>query len=156
MRTVPCVAMTLFLVIISNTLFGQDTVATKAIHDRFIGAWRLASLEEPDAEGKIHRSECTGMLVFTADGHISVQVMYQNPQASSNAAPVQYAQGGYEASFGTYRINDERSFRYHVDGALVRTLVGKDFQRVYELSGNKLVIRSPNPKEHWKVTWERY
>ena len=41
---------------------------------------------------------------------MSVQVMYRNPQANSqassqattNAAPVQYAQGGYEASFGTY------------------------------------------------------
>jgi len=39
---------------------------------------------------------------------------------------VQYAQGGYEASFGSYEI-DERAhnFTYHVEGALVRTLSAK-------------------------------
>jgi hypothetical protein len=39
---------------------------------------------------------------------------------------VQYAQGGYEASYGTYKINeDDHTFTYHVDGALVRSLIGK-------------------------------
>jgi len=34
---------------------------------------------------------------------------------------VQYAQGGYEASFGTYEIDESaHTFTYHVDGALVR------------------------------------
>ena len=87
---------------------------------------------------------------------MSVQVMYRNAQTGSSAAPVQYAQGGYEASFGTYQIDDAHSFTFHVDGALVRTLVGKDLKRVFELSGNQLTVRSPDPNEHWRVVWERY
>jgi|SRR5579863_859841 len=122
---------------------------------RFVGAWRLAWLEEPAADGKIHRADCTGLLVYTRDGHMSVQVMYKNAQAASGAAPVHYERGGYEASFGRYDVNDAHTFTYHVEGALVRSLVGRDLPRVYEFSGNQLIVKSPDPKEHWRVAWER-
>jgi hypothetical protein len=125
--------------------------------DRFTGAWRLAWLEEPDADGKVHRVDCTGMLAFTGDGHISVQVMYRSPQTGGQGGPVQYAQGGYEASFGTYTIDEAtHTFTFHVDGAMVRSLIGKDLPRAYELSGNELVVKSTNPNEHWRVAWEHY
>jgi hypothetical protein len=144
------------------TLSGsQDRDGNESIRGQFVGAWRLASLEEEGADGKIHRADCTGLLVYTRDGHMSVQVMYRNPQANSragiNAAPVQYAQGGYEASFGRYEI-DERahSFTYHVEGSLVRTLIGKDLTRVYEFSGKELFVRPSSPNEHWRVAWEHY
>jgi hypothetical protein len=127
-----------------------------SIRDRFVGAWRLAWLEEAGVDGRLHRADCTGLLVYTRDGHMSVQVMYRNAQSSGNSAPVQYAQGGYEASFGRYEIDDANSFTFHVEGALVRTLVGKELKRVYELSGNQLIVKSPDPHEHWRVAWERY
>src|SRR6185295_6971852 len=105
----------------------QDRDAHDDVRDRFIGAWRLASLDEPGADGAIHRADCTGMLVFTREGRMSVQVMYRSPQAGTSGGPVQYAQGGYEASFGRYEIDaGSRQFTYHVEGALVRNLVGKD------------------------------
>jgi hypothetical protein len=140
-----------------STLSGsQDRDLDKDIRNRFVGAWRLASLEEEGADGKVQRVDCTGMLVYTSDGHMSVQVMYRNPQAGTAAGPVQYAQGGYEASFGRYEI-DERAntFTYHVEGALVRTLIGKDFTRVYEFSSKQLIVKSSSPNEHWRVAWER-
>src|SRR4051794_30364402 len=101
----------------------------------FAGAWRLAWLEQPGADGKPHRVDCTGLLVYTRDGHMSVQVMDREAHAPNLAAPQQYSQGGYEASWGTYKV-DARShtFTFHVEGALVRTLVGKDLPRVYEFS----------------------
>jgi hypothetical protein len=93
---------------------------------------------------------------------MSVQVMYRNPPANpqaatTNAAPVQYAQGGYEASFGSYQINESaHTFTFHVEGALVRTLIGKDLTRVYNFSDKQLIVKSSNPDEHWRVAWERY
>jgi hypothetical protein len=39
---------------------------------------------------------------------------------------------------------------------LVRALIGKHLKRTYELSGNQLFVKSSDPNEHWKVTWERY
>jgi hypothetical protein len=115
----------------------------------------LAWLEEEGADGKIHRADCTGLLVYTRDGHMSVQVMYRNPQTGTNPAPVPYAQGGYEASFGTYQIDEcAHNFTYHVEGALVRTLVGKDLPRAFEFSGKQLIVTSTHPDEHWRVAWE--
>jgi len=140
-----------------TTSMSQDRGVNQNSRDRFIGAWRLAWLEEPGADGKVHTVDCTGLLVYTGDSHMSVQVMYREPQASTPARPVQYAQGGYEASFGTYEI-DERAhtFTYHVDGALVRTLIGKVLTRSYEFSGKHLIVKSSDPSELWRVAWEHY
>lgn len=88
---------------------------------------------------------------------MSVQVMHRDPQAGSPAGPVQYAQGGYEASYGTYEIEEGvHTFTYHVEGALVRTLIGKDLTRLYEFSGKQLIVKSSSPNEHWRVAWEHY
>ncbi len=153
------------------TLSGQSGSSSQSrggidsIRDQFVGAWQLAWLEEQGADGKTHRADCSGLLVYTPDGHMSVQVMYRNSPATSqassqkatNAAPVQYAQGGYEASFGTYEINEDgHTFIYHVDGALVRTLIGKDLSRAFEFSGNQLIVKSTHADEHWRVAWEHY
>ena len=122
-----------------------------------VGAYRLVSLEEPTAGGTLHRADCTGSLVLTREGRMSVQVMYRDGQAATGSAPVQYAQGGYEASFGSFHVDDPgHSFSFHVEGALVRALVGKDLKRVYELSGTQMVVMPPTADEHWRVTWERY
>ncbi|HXX99646.1 MAG TPA: lipocalin-like domain-containing protein [Candidatus Limnocylindrales bacterium] len=140
------------------TLSGRQELAdNQRLQDRFIGAWRLVWLEEPDGNGKIQRADCTGLLVYTRDGHMSVQVMYRNAQTGGQAGPVQYAQGGYEASFGTYQINESaHSFTFHVEGAMVRSLIGKDLARAFELSGKQLIVKSSDPNEHWRVAWERY
>jgi hypothetical protein len=97
------------------------------------------------------------MLVYSRDGHMSVQVMEQDPHAQAPSGPEQYSQGGYEASYGTYQV-DERAhtFIFHVEGALVRTLIGKDLPRAYELSENQLIVKSTRSDEHWRVVWERY
>ena len=134
---------------------GKSQSAANSNREAFAGAWKLASLEEPGADGKLHAADCTGLLVYTRDGHMSVQVMYRNPSPENKTAPVQYAQGGYEASFGKYEIDDDRTFTFHVEGALVRTLVGKDLKRAYELSESRLIVKSSDPSEHWRVVWER-
>ena len=147
----------LFIAAAMTLCDGQDGKVNPGIREQFVGAWRLARLEEPGADGKIHNADSTGLLVFTVDGHISVQVMERNPKAQAVAGPEQYSQGGYEASYGTYQI-DERShtFTFHVEGALVRSLVGKDLPRAFELSGKELIVKSARPDERWRVVWERY
>jgi hypothetical protein len=134
----------------------RDGEVNQSVRERLVGAWRLAWLEEAGADGNVHRADCTGLLVYTRDGHMSVQVMYRDPQAHASGS-TQYAQGGCEASFGTYEV-DERAhtFTFHVEGALVRGLVGKDLTRVFELSGNQMIVKATNPAERWRVAWERY
>jgi hypothetical protein len=152
------ILITTFLVTTALQPSGASEHASKQeFRNRFIGAWRLVWLEEPDTAGSVQKANCTGMLVYTRDGHMSVQVMYRNPQTAVQAGPVQYAQGGYEASFGTYQFDENSdSFIFHVEGAMVRGLIGKDLARAYEFSGNQLIVKSTNPNEHWRVAWEHY
>ena len=66
----------LFVVMTSTTLSGnQERGGNDRLKDRFVGAWRLVSLEAPGSDGKIHQADSTGLFVFTRDGHASVQVM---------------------------------------------------------------------------------
>ena len=141
----------------SSVARSQDRDRNERIRDQFVGAWRLVSLDEPGADGAVHRADGTGMLVFTREGRMSVQVMYRSPQAGTSGGPVQYTQGGYEASFGRYEIDaGSRQFTYHVEGGLVRSLVGKDLTRLFELSGRQMTVKPSSPSEHWRVVWEHY
>lgn len=135
----------------------QDRDKSAGIPDRFVGAWRLVSLEVVDADGKVHRGDSTGMFVFTREGRLAVQVMDRTPEVVPHAGPEQYGQGGYEATFGRFDV-DERThtFTYYVEGSLVRTLVGKALARAYEFKGSQLIVKSANPAERWRAVWEHY
>jgi hypothetical protein len=143
------------LLLVTAVLISAGVAAQTAHHDhtenRLVGAWNLMSLEEPGADGHLHKADCAGMFVFTSDGKASVQVMYRNAQPGSA-----YAQGGYEASYGSYHVDSSSIFTFHIEGALVRTLIGKDLRRAYELVGNRLTVKSTDPNEHWRVVWQRY
>jgi lipocalin-like protein len=145
----------LSLILVSSVAAAQSarnaTDRNTEIENRLIGAWKLISLEEPSGGEQSHKADCAGMFVFTREGKASVQVMYRNAQTGSA-----YAQGGYEASYGSYHIDDSSTFTLHIEGGLVRTLIGKDLKRAYEISGNRLTVKSTDPHEHWKVVWERY
>jgi hypothetical protein len=144
-------------------LFAFMTAASQAQHgasdaDRLVGAWKLVALEQPGPDGTLSRIDCCGMFVFTRDGHASVQVMEHGSRTATAAGrPEQYSQGGYEASYGSYTVDEKTHiFTFHVEGALVPTLVGKDLPRLFELRGNQLIIKSARPDEHWRVIWEHY
>ena len=146
------------LVLLTNGMcVGQDRSGSADIRNKFAGAWRLASLERPGADGKVHRVDCSGLFVFTRDGHVSVQVMERNPEMQGAAGSQQYSAGGYEASWGIYTVDEgNHTFTFQVEGALVRSLIGKDLPRAYEFSGKQLIVKSTRSDEHWRVAWERY
>ena len=125
--------------------------------ERLTGAWHLEHIDSPRENGSASDTpQPIGMLVYTRDGHMSVQLMYP---ASASSLSNEYVRSGYEASFGSYTI-DERThtLTHHVQGSVTGdALVGKDLPRVYTLTGDsRLIIRSANPEEHWSVTWQHY
>jgi hypothetical protein len=134
-----------------------QTGGTRSARERLVGGWRLISMEQQDAGPNARKVECCGLFVFTNDGHLSVQVMRREPEGQGAAASGQYSRGGYEATYGTYAV-DERShtFTFHVEGSLVADLVGKDLPRRYQFSGKQLIVTSTDSNEHWKATWEHY
>jgi hypothetical protein len=125
--------------------------------EMLIGAWHLTRIESPGPDGNSDpMSEPTGMLIYTRDGHMSVQLMYPK---SANAQSNEYVRDGYEASFGSYDVNEAtHTVTHHVQASVTRDLLaGKDLRRVYRFTGDgRLIIKSANPAEHWSVTWEHY
>jgi hypothetical protein len=141
-----------------KAILGCTLVASMALaaggspNRQLVGAWHLAWLEQPGPDGKLHRiTDAKGSLIYTPDGRMSVQVMFASTDGASN----EYAQGGYEGSFGTYEVDaSSHTVTHHVQGANVRALVGKALPRVYDLSNGRLLIKSARPDEHWSVAWE--
>ena len=131
--------------------------ANNSGRNSLIGAWHLVRIDALGLDGKADpASQPNGMLIYTLDGHMSVQLMYPKSASSPNN---EYVQGGYEASFGSYDIDEAKHLiTHHVQGSITRDLlVGKDLPRVYQLTGDgHLIIRSADPREHWSVTWQHY
>jgi len=129
----------------------KDTAPGK---ERLIGAWRLVRIEAPGSDG--NATQPKGMLIYTRDGHMSVQLMY--PRSASTLSN-EYVKDGYEASFGSYDVDEAtHTVTHHVQGSITRDLlVGKNLPRVYQFTEDgHLIIKSSRPDEHWSVTWEHY
>lgn len=124
---------------------------------RLIGAWRLVQIQAPAPDGKImSMAQPKGMLIYTLDGHMSVQLMYPKPASTLSN---EYVKDGYEASFGSYDVSEvTHTITHHVQASITRDLlVGKDLPRIYQFDlDGRLIIKSSRPDEHWSVTWERY
>lgn len=152
----PILCFALMAVVALGGVPAASAAAKRPASDReqLIGAWRLVSMDEPGPDGKVNSIEgLTGTLIYTRDGHMSVQIMYP---PSSSAVSNDYVLNGYEASFGSYDIDEAKhTITHHVQGSITRGLVGKDLTRVYQVTGNRrLIIKSTRPDEHWSVVWE--
>ncbi len=140
---------------------GQSATRPSSEHKsdraRLIGAWHLVRMNVPGPDGRsVTVPQPTGMLIYTADGHMSVQLMY--PEAA-NSQSNEYVVDGYEASFGSYDVDEtSHTVTHHVQGSITRDLlVGKDLPRIYQLTEDgHLILRSARAEEHWSVTWQHY
>ena len=66
----------LLTVAFGAALLGHQDRATSD-RDRFVGAWRLAWMEEPGPDGTlIRRADRKGTLMYTRDGRMSVQIQF--------------------------------------------------------------------------------
>ena len=150
-----------FAMVVAVTAIAQAQSAKAAAHEsareRLIGAWHLAHIESPGPAGKpVNMSQPKGMLTYTRDGHMSVQLMY--PKAANEISD-QYVLNGYEASFGSYDVDEAtHTVTHHVQGSITGDLlVGKDLPRIFQFTKDgRLIIRSARPDEHWFVVWVHY
>jgi hypothetical protein len=117
-----------------------------------VGVWRMTSLQVGSGPGNLQAIPYSGQIVISDAGTMSVQAM--NPDA--NASPTPYTVNGYEAFYGTVAIDDaKKTFVVTVQSSLVRNLIGQKMERVFEESGNQLILMPANPQEGFRVTYER-
>jgi hypothetical protein len=140
----------------STDLTGSQNAPTaQTDRERFVGAWRLAWMEEPRPDGTMARiTDRKGTLMYTTDGRTSVQIQFPDSQSSISN---DYILNGYEASFGTYEVDEKaQTITRRVEGSITRGLVGQSLTRAYRFSDGRLTMRSVRPEERWSTTWERY
>jgi len=158
MKALPCLTLVVFAAL-NGLLWSQSAekkdASSGSAREKLIGAWRLVSLESSGPGGDTNRvTDLKGMLIYTGDGHMSVQLMY--PKSASDLTN-DYVKNGYEASFGSYEVNEQaHTVTHHVQGSITEGLVGKDLPRAFQVSDGRLIIKSTSPDEHWSVTWEHY
>jgi Lipocalin-like domain len=153
MKTAVCVAICMILAAAMPGVSQSD--AKESARDKLIGSWRLAWDEEEGADGKMFRPEQAGVIMYTRDGHMAVQIMLPEGTNSKGSNPVKYDRGSYEAYYGTYDVDEAaHTVTHHVQGALVRSLIGKNLTRVYRFEGKQLILKSSRADEHWTIAWE--
>jgi hypothetical protein len=120
-----------------------------------VGTWHLLRIDSPGSDGTPSQAaQPTGILIYTRDHHVSVQLMYPDVALSN-----EFVHDGYEATFGTYDVDEgKRQLTYHVQGSATRAkLVGKSETLHYEFpDGRHMIIRPTEANQHWSVLWERY
>lgn len=136
----------------------KPSIEHRPDRERLIGAWKLVRIEAPGPDGQpAPIPQPKGMLIYTRDGHMSVQLMY--PRQGVKVPSNEYVQDGYEASFGSYDVDEAtHTVTHHVQGSITRgRLAGKDLPRIYQFTADgHLILRPARRDEHWSVTWAHY
>ena len=118
-----------------------------------IGTWALVSRIDRTAGGERRVEPSLGedpvaLLYYDRGGHFAAQFMKRDRTKPSGAEPSaaaapnnSRAQGGYDAYFGAYTVDDDRgTVTQRLDGALSAENVGQVLTRAMTVSGNTLTI----------------
>ena len=135
------------------------------------GTWRLISRVDVAATGLVHPDPALGsdpiaLLIYDRAGNFSAQFMKRDRSSTPVAGAAgamnnTVAQGGYDAYFGTYVVDDATAVvTQRLLGALGNANVGAVLSRAMSVQGNTLVIRLET--NAWDgipvtrtLTWER-
>jgi hypothetical protein len=116
------------------------------------GTWELLSRIDVSPAGERLTEPSLGedpvaLLIYDRSGHFAAQFMRRDrsvevPDGPTGARNNSRAQGGYDAYFGTYTVDDnENTVTQRLLGALSREHVGAVLTRAMDVQGDKLVIR---------------
>jgi Lipocalin-like domain len=140
---------TLFLVLICLAS-GSASSPPEDLAKKFVGAWRLVSVEgnPPGRPGVYDRP--TGLLMYDSSGHISVQIVvradrkpfapYTKGLLSATLDEKAAAFDSYAAYFGTYAVDAKAgTVTHHLENNLVPGRQGTDNVRRFEFPSRTLL-----------------
>jgi hypothetical protein len=116
------------------------------------GTWQLLSRIDVAASGERRHEPALGedplaLLIYDRGGNFAAQFMRRDrsvdvPDGPRGAANNSRARAGYDAYFGTYTTDDEKScVTQTLTGALSREHVGAVLTRAMQVQGDTLVIK---------------
>ena len=123
-----------------------------ALSSQLPGTWELVSRVDVTDSGERRPEPSLGedpiaLLIYDRSGHFAAQFMKRDRSVSVPDGPAaaqnnSRAQGGYDAYFGTYTVDDEHgTVTQRLLGALSKENVGAVLTRGMSVVGDKLVIR---------------
>lgn len=122
-----------------------------ALSEALPGTWQLVSRIDISVSGERRVEPSLGedplaLLIYDRSGNFAAQFMRRDrsvdvPDGPSGARNNSQAQGGYDAYFGTYTIDEEKgTVTQCLVGALSREHVGAILTRAMHVRGDTLVI----------------
>ena len=123
--------------------------------DKFVGVWRLVSIEYRSDDGAIVESpygtEPEGTIMYDSLGNMAAQIGKRDrPRFSAadrmagSAEEKKTAFESYIAYFGRYRVDErERTVTHDVQQALFPNWTGSKQVRYYTFADRKLTLRTP-------------
>ena len=116
------------------------------------GTWSLLSRIDVSASGERRMEPSLGedpiaLLIYDRAGHFAAQFMRRDRSAQLPDGPAagknnSRTQGGYDAYFGTYTVDDRNgTVTQRLLGSLSRENVGMVLTRAMEVTGDSLVIK---------------
>jgi len=135
------------------------------------GTWELVSRVDITDFGERRIDPALGedpiaLLIYDRTGHFAAQFMKRDRSAATLDAPSgapnnSRAQGGYDAYFGTYTVDDERgTVTQRLVGSLSKENVGHVLTRGMTVDGDALIIRLKTTSTQGEpvartLTWKR-
>jgi hypothetical protein len=130
---------------------------TATLRERLIGAWELIDVVEEPVDGSPARyplgERPRGLIVYTTDGHMSVQIMQEGHTGPAADDPYARTAGDYAreartyfAYAGTFAVDEASGVVTHgVRLSLFPGWVGRDQERVARLEGGVLQLSGAEP-----------
>ena len=123
--------------------------------DKFVGVWRLLSIEYRSDDGAIVESpfgaEPEGTIMYDSLGNMSVQIARKDrprfaasDRMAGSAEEKKAAFESYVAYYGRYRVDErEHTVTHEVQQALFPNWSGSKQVRAYVFADRKLTLRTP-------------
>jgi hypothetical protein len=154
-----------------STPVPQSTI----VADRFVGAWRLVTVETLRANGEViypfYGKHPEGLLIYDRSGWMSVQIVSDPkpavPRESSResfmAAPASekvVAINGYYAYYGTWTVDAAKStITHHIQESLYPGERGESGERRFSFEGNRVTLLAKahemGEDHQRRLVWER-
>ena len=127
----------------------------KSLKEQLVGTWTLVSAETIEANGNklplVKGTPMKGLLVFTADGRVSFQVIGDHQKLASNdrtkmtAEEMKAMAESTLSYYATYTVNEaEKSFTMKIEASTFQNQTAiPAAKRMVELNGDDLKISNP-------------
>jgi hypothetical protein len=140
-------------------------------NDKLVGAWKLVSAKYQAANSaakEIYGANPLGLLIYNPNGKMAIQIFrVDRPRFAANdrlagmPAETKAAFDGMLAYFGAYTVDEQKqTVTHHLAGAWFPNWVGTNQTRFFELTENRLILRTPpldidGAQMIGQLVWER-